>query len=55
MVFVLLYPSTVEDEGRYKYCGKFGSQRQAEEYIREQVTKSNGYYTMGSYVMAKPI
>ena len=55
MVFVLLAPSTVEDEGRYHYLGAFGSERQADKFILEQVFQAKGYYGKDSYIKAKRI
>lgn len=55
MIFVLLSPSTVEDKGRYHYEGAFGSERQADLYIEEQVKKSKGWYSLGSFIKVKKI
>lgn len=55
MVFVFRRPSTMEDEGRYEYRNRFGSEKQADDYIDALVKESNGYYSKHSFLKAKEI
>ncbi len=55
MVFVLTGPAFQEDEGRYFLHGTFGSERQADKYIEDEVKKSKGWYKTESFIKAKKI
>ena len=55
MIFVFVSPGTQESEGRIDYLGRFGSELQADEFIKEQADASKGWYSIHSYIKAKQL
>jgi hypothetical protein len=53
VIFVFVSSGTQEAEGRLSYLGRFGSERQADDFIKEQADASQGWYSIHSYIKAK--
>jgi hypothetical protein len=48
---VMRSPSTMEDNGRYEYIGKYPTYEEANKAISKQVQKSKGYFKEGSFTI----
>lgn len=55
MFYLLLKPSTMEDEGRSHLIGSFPSKEAAIAERDRQVAASEGWYTAGSFAVAQVI
>lgn len=55
MVFLLLRPSTMEDEGRHHLIRAFPNKAAAEAERDRQVAESKGWYSKGSFSIAEEV
>lgn len=55
MVYLLLRPSTMEDEGRHHLIAAYRTEEEAIAERDRQVAASQGWYSKGSFSIAKEV